>query len=78
MTTKKEIPCPKELYKWLHQHDKKVKVEMTAKKIICQECGKVLSSWSEKHTLLDCGEYHLKRAKEILWGKLNDKDRARV
>lgn len=33
---------------------------------ICQECGKTLSSWSERHTFLDCGEYHLERAVEIL------------
>jgi len=36
------------------------------KKFICQECGESLESAGTKHTYIDCGEYHLKRAKEIL------------
>lgn len=35
-------------------------------KFICQECGQQLSSLGEKHTYNDCGQYHLKRAQEIL------------
>lgn len=40
-------------------------------KAVCQECGKELSSWAEKHTIQDCGDYHLKRAQEILSFNLN-------
>lgn len=35
-------------------------------KVICQECGKELSSWAEQHDYQDCGRYHLKRSEEIL------------
>lgn len=34
--------------------------------MICQECGQNLNSLADKHTYTDCGQYHLKRAQEIL------------
>jgi len=43
-------------------------------KAICQECGKELSSWDEKHTYIDCGNYHLKRAEEILGFSLRNQE----
>ena len=43
-----------------------------SKQTICQECGQQLSSWTDKHSLEDCGKYHLKRAEEILKFNLND------
>jgi hypothetical protein len=39
---------------------------MKNKLITCQECGQKLNSWADKHTLEDCGKYHLKRAEQIL------------
>ncbi len=39
---------------------------MKTEKVICQECGQQLTSWADKHTVQDCGKYHLKRAQEIL------------
>lgn len=32
----------------------------------CQECGKEVADFDERHCLEDCGNYHLKRAVEIL------------
>jgi hypothetical protein len=34
--------------------------------VTCQECGQQLLSNATKHTYNDCGQYHLKRAQEIL------------
>jgi hypothetical protein len=49
---------------------------MKNEKVICQECGHQLTTWGDKHTLNDCGQYHLKRAQEILGFDLSELEKA--